>query len=82
MKAWNNSIKRGDVVNRRGSVATTDSYWFVLPSASLRALVKRRLLARDPGLNYVCEWLDTNGFGLHVTTADWVGQGRVYNVPD
>ena len=78
--------------NRRIVSAQYDArgqLWFnyVVPSSSLRELVKRHLLKQFPTLNYCCEWKDTNGFGLMLTVTAWKGtnwQGAhgVYSVPN
>lgn len=55
---------------------------FVLPSASLRALVKAHLLANYPTLNYCCEWKDVGGYGLMLAVAGWKTTAGVYHVPN
>lgn len=56
--------------------------WYVLPTPSLQALVLKRLRKLFPQINYVCEWKDVNGFGLHTCHADWVAPGSCYFVTD
>jgi hypothetical protein len=58
----------------------TLNFQYILPTRDLRALVYRRLLAQYPELNYCCEWLDTQGFGINLTVAAWVQSG-MYHVP-
>ena len=53
------------------------SMWWVFPNVHLRDLVHRRMLQKYPELNYVVYWYDANGYGLHMTVADWVEPGRV-----
>lgn len=69
-------------MNPRYDARGTLSFWRVLPSKSLRALVYRKLRERFPQLNYCCEWNDKNGFGLNLTIADWVQPNRIYHVPN
>lgn len=44
---------------------------FILPTRALRELVMKRILLDYPELNYVVGWLDTGGFGLLMTIANW-----------
>jgi hypothetical protein len=53
---------------------------YILPTENLRDLVFRQLTRRHPELNYCCEWLDTNGFGIYLAVAAWNG-GGMYHVP-
>lgn len=70
------------------------SFWFILPTRSLRELVYKRLRAEYRELNYCCEWKDVNGWGLQLSIAGWCSQQRLdsirrggpdtymYHVPD
>lgn len=56
-----------------------DYKWYILPSASLRELVIRRILAKYPKFNYVLTYKDVDGFGVQICHADWVQPGQVYH---
>lgn len=56
--------------------------WFVCPTQELRSLIYRNRTRLVPGCNYICEWKDAHGFGIHITVAAWVQPGQIYHVPN
>jgi hypothetical protein len=58
------------------------SRWWVCTSREMRALILRNREKLLPGCNYVCEWNDTHGYGIHLDVCNWVAPGGTYFVPD
>ena len=44
--------------------------FLVLPSSSLRALVRKHAEHLVPGCNYILEWRDTHGYGIELCRAE------------
>jgi hypothetical protein len=62
-----------------------DNRWYILPTKALRDLVIRNVhrlkQSNDRPLNYVVCWPDTQGFGLEVAHAEWVGPNGMHIDP-
>lgn len=52
--------------------------FMVLPSASLRDLVRKHRERFCPGCNYIIQWKDAHGYGIELARADWPADGTVY----